>query len=352
MTSREVDFIVGLLDQGGAAYAGLAVRRLFERHPGIGVQHGPDAVARWRQHMVHRIAELATAVDFESPGLFARAVRWSRHALRTRNLPPVELAGSLDALRDVLREELPEPCRAPIEPCFEAAFDSVEAAPPASPSLDPASERHRLALQYVEACLEGNPIRATGLILAAVAGGLSIHEACHDVLVPALGEVGRLWHEGRMEIHEEHTVTAVTHRLVGMMAGAAEFGPPNGKTVVAGTVEGDAHDTMLRMLMLEFEMAGWRAIGLGTQLPPAELADSARDADADLVVISATLIPQLRSLRQGIRLVRERSPRSRILVGGPALDDSPGVRAALEADVIGIESRSVVESGSRLVGLV
>jgi methanogenic corrinoid protein MtbC1 len=351
MTPRGNEFAASLLDRSGSAYAALAARRLLEDHPDIAGRYGAQAPSQWRVHLTQRVSELAAALELEAPALFANAVRWSQETFAARQLPAQDLRASLVALRSVLAAELPESAVTEIDSCFAPAIEALDEPASAPAGLDPNLPLQRLGLSYIEACLDGEPARATRLILDAIDQGHSIADVCLDVLAPALTEVGRLWHAGRLGVHEEHTVTAATHRTLGMLAETGPRAARNGRTVICATVQGNAHDTAIRIISLLFEIDGWRTICLGTELPPEDLARSVRDFDAHLAVLSATLIAQLRALRRSIDAVRELSPRTRIVVGGQAFVAAPEVARTVGADALSTNAREVVRVGAQLVGL-
>jgi methanogenic corrinoid protein MtbC1 len=327
MAAPQHEFVASLLDRSAAAYANLAAQRLLGGHPEIARRYGAQAQAQWRFNLTQRVNEFAAAVELETPALFAEAVRWSRETFVARDLPGQDLRASLDALREVLLAELPGDCTGLIEATITPAFQALDEPPSTRPELDPQQPLQRLGLAYVEACLDGEPARATRLLLDAIENGLSIPDACLDVIAPSLAEVGRLWHIGRLGIHEEHAVMATTHRVLGLLAASVTHAPRNGKTVIGATVQGNAHDTAIRIITLLFEIEGWKSVGLGTELPPEEVANSVRDFDAHLAVLSATLIPQLRAVRRTIAAVRSASPETRILVGGQAFPPRQNSRA-------------------------
>jgi len=66
--------------------------------------------------------------------------------------------------------------------------------------------------------------------------------------------------------------------------------------VVLACVAGNVHDIGIRAISDFFEMAGWRAISLGPDVPHDEIARSAGFFDADVVVLAATLDPHLKAV--------------------------------------------------------
>lgn len=351
MVAPQHEFVASLLDRSASAFANLAAQRLLVANPAITHRYGAKAQSQWRFNLTQRVHELATAVELQAPALFAEAVRWSSEAFTARDLPANDLRASLDSLREILLAELPPEAGAEIENHFTPALRATDAASSPPAWLDPKQPLHRLGLGYIEACLEGEPERAVRMVIDAIEKGLSVPDACLDVLAPSLAEVGWLWHAGRIGIYEEHAVTATTQRLLGLLAETAPRARRNGKTMIGATVQGNTHDTAIRIIALLFEMEGWKSLCLGTELPPEDIACSVQDLDAHLVVISATLIPQLRMVRRTIVAVRSVSPQTKILVGGQAFSAAPEVARSMGADGFNSSARGVVDAGAQLVGM-
>ena len=126
-------------------------------------------------------------------------------------------------------------------------------------------------MRYLLQVLEGNCDGAIRLIIDSHDQGMTL-ESTYQVLMAAQREVGRMWHEDEVSIAEEHLVTSTTMRVMSILAYEADRQPFNGKTVVAAAVAGNVHDMGIRVVTDFFSFAGWRAICLGADLPPVEIA--------------------------------------------------------------------------------
>ena len=74
----------------------------------------------------------------------------------------------------------------------------------------------------------------------------------------------------------------------------------------------------MRVVADFFEMAGWRAVCLGADVPPADVATAAVYFDADLAVVSAALATHLKTVRQTVAALRRLEDREvKVLVGEP-----------------------------------
>ena len=125
--------------------------------------------------------------------------------------------------------------------------------------------------------------------------------------------------------------------------------PDESRTVLAASVQGNAHDIGLRAAADLFKLAGWHSIFLGADTPAAEIARAAEFYDTKLILLSATLTTQLKTLAAAIRKVREVASGAKILVGGLALEGAPDLWKQLGADAYAADIASAVAVGSRLI---
>lgn len=93
--------------------------------------------------------------------------------------------------------------------------------------------------------------------------------------------------------------------------------PPRGR-VVLGTVEGDLHDVGKNLVGIMLEGAGFEVIDLGTNVPPGRFVESALDANAPVIGLSALLTTTMTNMRDVIEEIGRRGLRDRLrtIVGG------------------------------------
>jgi methanogenic corrinoid protein MtbC1 len=346
-------FSADLLERSASGYAGYAAALMFERDPAMEEREGSGAPAAWRSHLTQRVLDLAAALSAGEPKLFTGRVQWSRKAFRAQSRDDADIRRSIQALRDVLAERLPKPALDAPLACLDAALE-VLAAPAEAPDateLDPQRPTDRLALEYLQKILEGNAAEAVSLVSRAVSDGLSPQALYMQVLLPAQREVGRLWHAGELSVAEEHMVTAVTQRAMAVVISQAVPAPANGRTAVVAAVSGNVHDIGLRALADMYQLAGWRVIYAGSDVPMLDLPALLSFYLADLLMLGATLATHIPRIEQAIASIRERCERPvRILVGGAAFDDAPEVWSRIGSDGYAAGIDEALAFGEQLVG--
>ncbi|MEO8224649.1 MAG: cobalamin-dependent protein [Gammaproteobacteria bacterium] len=351
--SRGNPFASDLLERGAAGYAGFAASLMLERDPGLQERQGAGAPSAWRTHLTQRLLELAAAVATDEPRLFTGRISWSRKAFRARGQDDLDLRNSLQALRDVLAERLPKPAQGlPLEYIDLALASLAMPAPaPDASELDPKRPADRLALQYLQKILEGNVPEAVAIISTAARGDLGARAAYTDVLLPAQREVGRLWHADELSIAEEHMVTSATLRAMSVIVSQAPHQPANGRTVVVAAVSGNVHDVGLRALADMYQLAGWRVVFIGSDVPMQDLPTMLAFFEADLLMLGATLATHVPRVEQAIRSIRERCERPvRVVVGGAAFDDTSSLWSKVGSDGYAPTIDQALDVGARLVG--
>ena len=347
--ARESSFVSSLVASGAKGYASAAAHRLLEEHPETGKHFARGAFNAWSRHLAQRSRELAAALQVEEPALFASEAAWSAASFDAAEIPIEDLRASLECLRQTLEEDLPEHVREIPRPFFEEALARLAQPSAVAPTLATDSEHSKLTLAYLDAALNGDRRRAIELLLSAVEDGLDVGDAYTKVLQEAQMQVGDLWHARQLAIAHEHAVSATTNIAMELLAhrtgGEREA---NGKTVVVAVVQGNAHEFGARVVSHFFEMEGWKAIHLGSELPPKEIATGVAVFEADLLALSITLSTQIRAAVDTIEAARAARPGLKVLVGGRAIAPAPNLWQKLGADGSANSPAEALEVAARL----
>ncbi|MEZ5565897.1 MAG: cobalamin-dependent protein [Gammaproteobacteria bacterium] len=340
-----------MLEQAAAGYAGYAAAALLERDPAVQARFGTDALNSWKANLTQRLLELAAALTAEEPKLFVSRVLWSARAFRARDQDEQTVRLSLECLREVLVERLPESARVPPTDYLDKALAALETKTLVADALalDPEKDTDRLALRYLQRVMEGDVSGAIDEVVNATRSGLDVRSAYIDVLLPAQREIGRLWHLNEVSVAEEHLVTFTTQRTMAILAHTANSAPSNGKTAIVAAVATNIHDVGLRAVADLYQIAGWRAIFLGADVPMQDLPGMIKYFDADLLLLGATLATQLPRVQAAIVAIRSHSERPvKVIVGGAAFDEVQEVWKKVGADGYASHLNDAVKLGVQL----
>lgn len=327
-------FAAELISAGAPGIAAITVQNFFERRAGVARRFGPAATSTWRDSTLSRLGYLSAALSTANPTVFATQVAWARTAHEARGGAEAgeDLIECMQTLREVLKRELPpEPGRLAAEYVDIALRRAAQGSAAAASDPELRTPQRRLVAEYLLALLEGDRRRACRLVLEAFEGRadappLSVARIYSDVLIPAQVELGRMWHLNEVGVAEEHFATATTQLVMSQLYRHLPVAPSNGKVVVAGSVEGNAHDIGIRMIGDMLESAGWRTVHLGASVPGPDFAQAVEHFGADLAALSAGLGSQLPAVVDAIARIRALPRPVKILVGGRAfaIDEAPG----------------------------
>lgn len=192
----------------------------------------------------------------------------------------------------------------------------------AGPALDDPGDL-RQALQEATTAHAGSDV---GALLDQALAVLPLERALTEVVAPTLRWAGSEWHAGRLDVAQEHALTAkVRTRLDQLLAD--QRGAVRGTAVLACAPD-EQHDLGLLMLAVLMRADGWRVEFLGASTPVADAVHFAERTGADLLCLSATTERAATALRDGLAALETR-PSSVLAIGGAAV--SPELAAELGA---------------------
>jgi len=93
-----------------------------------------------------------------------------------------------------------------------------------------------------------------------------------------------------------------------------------GNPVIVATVRGDIHDIGKNIVKVLLDNYGFDVIDLGRNVAPELIVETAIGRDVQLVGLSALMTTTVVSMEETIRLLRERKPDCRIVVGGAVMN--------------------------------
>ncbi len=200
-----------------------------------------------------------------------------------------------------------------------------------------------------ERLLAGDENGVVQILEDALAGGADAEEVYIDLLSPALSSIGQRWHDGEIEIADEHVASASAMRVVARLGSrmASKRGRSRG-TIVLATVADDFHFLPTAMLRDLLRARGFEVVDLGANTPPESIASRCRSVD-DLVGIglAATTPGAGRAVTDTINKIRSLMPTVQIVVGGGAFASADEI-TALGDCIASTSARDALEIFDRL----
>ena len=199
---------------------------------------------------------------------------------------------------------------------------------------------------YLEALLARDVGAARLAIEAALDAGVPVPEIYLGVLQPALYEVGRCWAVGDFSVAEEHSATAVTQSVLGMLGPRMRTAPKDGRlAVVTGSPE-ERHALGVQMVADFLENDGWEVLNLGASTPARDLARMADMERPDVVALSTATPAGLPGAAEAVQALLALEPRPLVVLGGQLWQG----RARADARMLGADL--VVDDARELIALL
>jgi 5-methyltetrahydrofolate--homocysteine methyltransferase len=94
----------------------------------------------------------------------------------------------------------------------------------------------------------------------------------------------------------------------------------NSKKIVIATVKGDIHDIGKNIVKLILENYGFAVSDLGRDVAPEVIVEAVLKLKAPIVGLSALMTTTVPKMEETIRLLKEKAPFCKIIVGGAVLN--------------------------------
>ena len=167
-----------------------------------------------------------------------------------------------------------------------------------------------------EALEKGQVPVVAGLIREAKAAGLGASEILSGGLLAGMEEVGVRFGKGELFIPEvmlaaramQAGMDLLKEDLIGDAAAAGQ------EKIVLGTVQGDQHDIGKNLVRIMLTGAGYEVIDLGVNVPAEKFVQTAKDAGARLIGLSALLTTTMVQMEKVVSLAHAEG--IRVMIGG------------------------------------
>lgn len=171
---------------------------------------------------------------------------------------------------------------------------------------------------YLEALLTSNTKLAHKIILDTKKDNVSLLDIYEEILAKTMTEIGELWHKNVITVDREHYATSVTQTVMSSFYEEIFDQPKNNLTLLSCAVGSELHELGIRMLADVFEYHGWNTYYLGAALPLKSILNAIEEHKPDLVALSVTMAPYLKTCEDIVHAIREKHPNVKIAVGGRA----------------------------------
>ena len=172
----------------------------------------------------------------------------------------------------------------------------------------------------------------------------------NEEIIPALNRVGEGFEKKTVYLPQLLMATEAAGAAFEQVKAAMAQGEPAPKkgVFVLATVEGDIHDIGKNIVKLLMENYGYEVIDLGRDVPPEVVVEAAMVHKAPLVGLSALMTTTVPAMEATIRLLREKCPDCKVIVGGAVLTEE--YAAKIGADHYAPDAMAAVRYAEEVMG--
>ena len=168
-------------------------------------------------------------------------------------------------------------------------------------------------------------------------------------IVPALNLVGKNFEQGSMFLPQLLMSAEAAKKAFEVVKEMMGTNSEQSKgTIILATVKGDIHDIGKNIVKVMLENYGYRILDLGKDVPAETIVEAAIEHQIRLVGLSALMTTTVPGMEETIRLLREKKPDTRIMVGGAVLTQEYADR--IGADAYGADAMASVRYADKVFG--
>lgn len=147
-------------------------------------------------------------------------------------------------------------------------------------------------------------------------------EIVNTEIIPALDEVGRGFESGRIYLPSLlMSAEAAKNAFEVIKAGMTETKEGAKCPFVLATVRGDVHDIGKNIVKLLLENYGYKVVDLGKDVPPEAVLEAVLEYRAPFAGLSALMTTTVPAMEETVKLLKEKAPFCRTVVGGAVLTE-------------------------------
>ena len=169
-------------------------------------------------------------------------------------------------------------------------------------SNDKECENNLFADQIVEALLHYRIDRCEQLLKRALISSEPLVYV-RDILTPALIHVGQSWHEGKLNIAQEHIFSACVKRILLSMVNNMHRLSNHKANMLFATPSGEPHEFGLLMSCLLAAEQQYNCYYIGADVPGSDIVEAVRNLNVDIVVLSMLKSPSDQETMEDLNLI-------------------------------------------------
>jgi len=161
---------------------------------------------------------------------------------------------------------------------------------------------------------------ANELVRQALDSGVAPDDVLAKGLIIGMGRVGQKFSENKVFVPDLLMAAKAMSAGMAHLKPFFESGQAHHKgTFVIGTVQGDLHDIGKNLVGMVIEGGGWKVVDLGVDVSAEKFLKAVQDNPGAVVGLSALLTTTMINMEKTVKLVKEKVPGTKVIVGGAPL---------------------------------
>jgi corrinoid protein of di/trimethylamine methyltransferase len=205
-----------------------------------------------------------------------------------------------------------------------------------------------------QSVMDGEADQAAELARQALAQGIPPLDAINQGFVAGVNQVGRQYACGDMFLPDLVMAGEAMKAAVAVLEPEMQRSGTERKMlgrVVLGTVKGDIHEIGKTLVGTMLTASGFQVFDMGTDVPTARFVDKAREANADIVGLSALLTTTMTVQRDVVEALKEAGLKDKVkvMIGGAPV--TRGWAAEIGAEGYSEDAIGAVAVAKKLMGI-
>lgn len=174
-----------------------------------------------------------------------------------------------------------------------------------------------------------------------------------EELIPALNVVGEGFEKGTVFLPQllmSADAAKIAFAVIKDVLASSGQEEEKKEKIILATVKGDIHDIGKNIVKVLLENYGFDVIDLGKDVPPEAIVEKAVEENVTLVGLSALMTTTVVSMEETIKLLREKKPDCKVMVGGAVLNQD--YADMIGADFYGKDAIQSVHYAQKFFGMV
>jgi methanogenic corrinoid protein MtbC1 len=321
------------------------IERHFEIQPYLKEKYKERHIQLYLEDSKYHLIYLSESISVNEPKLFNEYLEWAKTFFANLSVTEDEIILNLEIMRDELTNLLTNEMSVLVYKFISDGIDSYKKQPeqPTSFILD-SNPLKQLVTDYLQALIHGNKKLAHDLIMNSFTNGTSIKDLYLNVFQTSQKEVGMLWQTSKINVAQEHYITAATQLIMSQLYPFLFTPEKKDKRIIVSCINGELHELAPRMLADLFELDGWDTYYFGANTPLTSLIKALENYKPNILAISTTMVFNLGNVSELIRNIKATSfsEKTKILVGGYPFNITSNLWKELGADGTAIDALSAI----------